>query len=93
MSIYKELSYDSNDIKGIKVIKNNYNGGYASGINLGIKYIENFEAGGSWGDNASLGSVRNTKNNNPLFLFKYIYWIFLPRLSLLDNLGDAALLL
>ena len=44
-----------------------------NGAEWGIKNIENFEAGGSWGDNASLESVRNTKNKNPLFLFKYVY--------------------
>ena len=44
-----------------------------SGAEWGIKNIENFGAGGSWGDNASLESVRNTNNNNPLFLFKYVY--------------------
>ena len=44
-----------------------------SGAEWGIKNIENFGAGGSWGDNASLELVRNTNNNNPLFLFKYVY--------------------
>ena len=44
-----------------------------SGVEWGIKNIENFGAGGSWGDNASLELVRNTKNKNPLFLFKYVY--------------------